>query len=60
MNLSDLNKVAVAMTAPVFPADTTPSAIPSRIKREATLMEESFLVLTALAAESSMVMNSVA
>jgi hypothetical protein len=51
---------AVAITAPVFPDDTTPCAMPFSISREATLMEESFLVRTALAAESSIVMNSLA
>ena len=52
--------LAVAMTAPVLPADTNPWATPSRTSREATRMELSRLVRTALAALSSMVMRSLA
>src|SRR5258708_3871445 len=48
------------MQAPVLPADTTPCAFPSRTRRHATRMEESFFERTAFAAESSMVMTSLA
>src|SRR5579862_2553706 len=48
------------MHAPVLPAETTPSHSPSRCKRHATRMEESFLARNAFAAESSMVTTSVA
>ena len=51
---------AVAMTAPVLPAETKPCAPPSRTRRAATWIDEFFLVRTALAAESSMVMTSAA
>ena len=51
---------AVAMTAPVLPAETTPWATPSRTSREATRMELSFFVRTALAALSSIVICSLA
>ena len=52
--------LAVAMTAPVLPADTNPCASPSRTSREATRMELSRLERTALAALSSMVTRSLA
>ena len=51
---------AVAMTAPVLPAETTPWAWPSRTKRQATRMEESFLLRSDLPAESSIVTTSLA
>ncbi len=49
--------LAVAITAPVFPADTRPWARPARTNRDAILTELSFLVRTAVVA-SSMVMTS--
>ncbi len=52
--------LAVAMTAPVLPADTKPWAHPSRTSRDATRMELSRLDRTALAALSSMVTRSLA
>ncbi len=52
--------LAVAMTAPVLPAETNPWAMPSRTSREATRMELSRLVRTARAALSSMVICSLA
>src|SRR5664279_3776089 len=45
--------LAVAMMAPVLPADTNPWAHPSRTSREATRIELSRLDRTALAALSS-------
>ena len=50
----------VAMTAPVLPALTMPDTAPSRISRAATRIDESFLRRTAVAAESSIVMTSLA
>src|ERR1035441_2343613 len=47
--------LAVAMTAPVLPAETNPCAMPSRTRREATRTELSRLARTARAALSSMV-----
>src|SRR5690242_3451098 len=52
--------LAVAMTAPVLPAETKHCAMPSRTRREATRMELSRLVRTALAALSSMMTTSLA
>ena len=52
--------LAVAITAPVLPADTKPWADPSRTSREATRMELSRLARNALAALSSMVTRSLA
>ena len=52
--------LAVAITAPVFPAETKPSATPSRTSRAATRMELSRLLRTAFAALSSMVTCSLA
>ena len=52
--------LAVAMTAPVLPADTNPWAHPSRTSREATRIELSRFERTALAALSSMVTRSLA
>jgi hypothetical protein len=48
--------LTVAITAPVFPAETKPSAAPSRTRRAATRMELSRLLRMALPALSSMVM----
>ena len=50
---------AVAITAPVLPADTNPAARPSRTSRDATFTELSRLVRTALVG-SSMVTFSLA
>ena len=47
----------VAITAPVFPALTTPETVPSRISRAATRIDESFFRRAAVAADSSIVMN---
>ena len=52
--------LAVAMMAPVFPAETNPWAHPSRTSREATRIELSRFDRTALAALSSMVTRSLA
>ena len=52
--------LAVAITAPVLPADTNPCATPSRTRREATRMELSRFERTARAALSSIVMTSLA
>ena len=51
---------AVAITAPVLPADTNPWAAPSRTSREATRSELSRLDLNARPALSSMVTRSLA
>ena len=50
--------LAVAIRAPVLPAETNPWATPSRTSRDATRMELSRFVRTALAALSSMVIRS--
>ena len=50
--------LAVAMTAPVLPAETTHCASPVFTRREATRMELSFLARTALPALSSIVICS--
>src|SRR5579885_1415904 len=52
--------LAVAMTAPVLPAETRPWAAPSRTSREPTRSELSRLLRTARAALSSMVTCSLA
>ena len=52
--------LAVAITAPVLPADTNPWATPSRTRRDATRMELSRLERTARAALSCIVMRSLA
>jgi hypothetical protein len=52
--------LAVAITAPVFPAETTPLATPSFTSLEATLMELSLFDRSAFPALSSMVMCSLA
>jgi len=53
-----LTVFAVAITAPVLPADTKPCTTPSRTRREATRMELSRLDRMARAALSSMVTTS--
>ena len=50
----------IAITAPVLPADTTPFAVPSCIKRHATRIELSFFVRNAFPALSSIVTTSLA
>src|SRR5438046_2735417 len=60
IKVSSFNILAVAITAAVFPAETTPWAAPSRTRREAMRIELSFFVRTALAALSSIVICSLA
>src|SRR2546425_597149 len=52
--------LTVAITAPVFPALTTPEARPSRTRVAATLMEESFLRRNAVTGDSSIPTASLA
>ena len=51
-------RVAPVRSAPVEPAETTASPLPSRRRFRATVMEESFLRLVAVLGSSSMVTTS--
>ena len=52
--------VAPVSSAPVLPAETTASPLPSRSMLSATVMEASFLRRVAVLGSSSMVMTSLA